>query len=383
MSVTMDEGTILKWLRAHRSEVKRGDVIAEVASDKAHFDLTAEADGTLHILAPEGSSQPVGAVIAAIGEVAQEGIGDRVVSQQAEPRIEERRERVRRAPRTSIRGRTDRSAARISPLARRLAADLGLELGDVVGSGPDGLVVKADVLALVDQQASASDTGWVRPSPMQLAIANTTLASKTSVPHFYMGAELRMESTLKALRQLAQSHPGAHRVTITHVLVKACADTLARHPKLNRSWLDGGFRTNPSVNIGVAVALDDGLVVPVVACADQMSLIEVADAVRRVVERARQGTLDAAELTGGSLTLSNLGTFGVDEFIAIINHPQASILATGAVRKRAVVDDGKLTVGDVLRVNLSCDHRVAYGSDAAQFLDELRARVESAESWAA
>lgn len=382
LSDTMEEGTILEWRATDRSPVKAGDTIAEIASDKASFELEAVTDGILYLLAPNGSSHPIGTMIGRIVAVGAELSSSPEVAPNKAPDLPASAANPPLTRQSASELQSPVKRAKISPLARKLATELGVEIGEVVGSGPGGLVVKEDVLATKDHPHTSLPDGAAVPTKMQLAIAAKTAAAKAPVPHFYLGAELGMDSALEAVRTHMSSTPPGARVSITHLLIKACADTIVLNPGFNRTWSDGRFHTNQSVDIGFAVALSDGLVAPVIRSADQKSVPEIADDAARLVTRAREGTLRTGDLTGASITLSNLGMFGVDDFIAIINPPESAILAVGAIKERAVVRDGVVKPGPVLRVNLSCDHRVVYGLDAARFLEDFRWKVEHADTWA-
>lgn len=389
LSDTMEEGTILEWVKGEGDEVRRGEIIAEVSSDKASFELEAEADGTLHHLAERGSSHPIGTLIAQVvapGEV----VGDLPMAS-AQPETPA----LLPASASSVRGTvseapTERSVPagptrpRISPLARKLAKELGLDVELITGSGPGGLVVKEDVLA-VKTRAGAEGSPprpGEAPTKMQLAIASRMVAAKSPVPHFYVGADVRMEAALQAVTALRQGSAAGGAVTLSHLLLKATALALAHHPDVNRSWVDDSFQPHAQVNIAIAVALEGGLVAPVLRDADRKSVPEVAEESRQLVQRARRGELRESELTGAGFTISNLGMYGVDDFTAIVSPPESAILAVGAVQLRPVVTEGRLEVGQIVRLNLSCDHRVIYGAEAGSFLAELRTLLEQAAEWA-
>ncbi len=388
LSDTMEEGTILEWVKGEGDEVRRGEIIAEVSSDKASFELEAEADGTLHHLAERGSSHPIGTLIAQVvapGEV----VADLPMAS-AQPEAPALLPASGSVPKTGSEAPTERAVAagptrpRISPLARKLAKELGLDVELITGSGPGGLVVKEDVLAVrmgAGAEGSPHRSGEA-PTKMQLAIARRMVAAKSPVPHFYVGADVRMEAALQAVTALRQGSAAGGAVTLSHLLLKATALALAHHPDVNRSWVDDSFQPHAQVNIAIAVALEGGLVAPVLRDADRKSVPEVAEESRRLVQRARRGELRESELTGAGFTISNLGMYGVDDFTAIVSPPESAILAVGAVQQHPVVTEGRLEVGQVVRLNLSCDHRVIYGAEAASFLAELRTLLEQAVEWA-
>ena len=268
---------------------------------------------------------------------------------------------------------------------------MGVDLTSLVGSGPEGRIVKEDVLA-----AAGGASGPARPAPrvprptgpsveveeptrMQATIARRMAESKTTVPHFYVTVEARVDEAVRLREQLKEMVPGAEKVTMTDLLVRASAIALTRFPEVNASWVDGHFERKRSVNIGLAVAPAEGLglLVPVVHDVDRKDLAQISIESRQVIERARTGKPAPGDLEGGTFSISNLGMYGVDEFNAIINPPESAILAVGAIKDVAVVEDGQLHVGKVMRMTLSVDHRVFYGATAARFMAELKRLVEN------
>ena len=283
---------------------------------------------------------------------------------------------------------------RASPIARRLAEELGVDLATVAGSGPEGRIVKEDVLAAAERpgrrpavaaaiappaRPAGAEVEVLEPNRMQATIARRMTESKTTVPHFYVTVEARVDDAVRLRQQLKDAVPAAERVTMTDLLTRACAIALTRFPEVNASWVDGRFQRKRSVNIGLAVppAQGMGLLVPVVHDVDRMDLVQISIQSRQVIERARSGKPSPGDLEGGTFSISNLGMYGVDEFNAIINPPESAILAVGAIKDTPVVEDGRLTVGKVMRMTLSVDHRVFYGATAAQFMAEVRRLIEN------
>ncbi len=421
LSDTMEEGTVLEWKKQDGQEVHRGEVLAEIESDKASFEIESEADGVLHIVVDKGQPVPVGQLIGRIGGEAPreapapagapaasppaEGPADAAtsaaepapVTERPAPAPEPRRPAAtsprpeRPAPAPAGNG-ADRIVA--SPLARRLADELGVDLASLEGTGPEGRVVKEDVLAAAEragQRVPAAGAALATPRPagpevevqepnrMQATIARRMAESKSTVPHFYATVEARVEEAVRMRRQLKEMVPNADRVTMTDLLTRACAIALTRFPEVNASWVDGRFQRKRSVNIGLAVppAKGLGLLVPVVHDVDRKDLVQISIESRQVIERARSGKPAAGDLEGGTFSISNLGMFGVDEFSAIINPPESAILAVGQIKDVPVVQDGRVTVGTVMRMTLSVDHRVFYGTTAAQFMAEVRRLIEN------
>jgi len=404
LSDTMEEGTVLEWKKQDGDEVKRGEVLAEIESDKASFEIEAEADGALHIVVEKGQAVPVGQQIATIGEGAGEAApakkapakpkAETKPKAEAEPEPEEQVSSPSGGGPPAGRGgeKTESDGEKASPLARRLARERGVDLASIKGSGPGGRIVKEDVLAAGEQPAAAEkpkpapaarrpeqDVEIEEPTRMQATIARRMTQSKTTVPHFYVTVECQVDEAVKMRQQLKETVPGAERVTMTDMLMRACALALQRYPEVNASWVDGHFERKRRVSIGLAVPPEKGLglLVPVVHDVDKKDLVALSIEARQVIERARAGRPSPGDLEGGTFSISNLGMYGVDEFNAIINPPEAGILAVGAIKDAPVVVDGQLKVGKVMRLTLSVDHRVYYGVTGAQFLGEVKRLVEN------
>jgi len=424
LSDTMEEGTIVEWKKKSGDEVKTGDVLAEVESDKATFDLEAEADGTLQILVEQGVPAKIGAPIAKIGEAGAEpaakeappkkdgAAGSKPKEPEPTARVAEEREPAQKSaapkqtapeappaasqPTPRERGGEDgqqQDGVKASPLAKRLAAEMGVDLASLKGSGPEGRIVKEDVIAAggsrprsdrrrpqpTAERPSGPDVEVVEPSRMQATIARRMAEAKSTVPEFQVTVEARVDLAVSMRQQLKDSVPGADKVTMTDFLVRACALALRKFPEVNSSWADGRFQRKRSINIGLAVAPSQGmgLLVPVVHDADIKDLIQISIDSRQVIERARSGRPGEGDLSGATFSISNLGMFGVDEFTAIINPPEAAILAVGAIKDVPVVESGRIVPGKVMRMTLSVDHRVFYGATAAQFMAEVKRLVEN------
>jgi pyruvate dehydrogenase E2 component (dihydrolipoamide acetyltransferase) len=432
LSDTMEEGTVLEWKKKDGEEVHKGDVLAEVESDKATFDLEAEDDGVLSIKVEKGVPAKIGAPIATIGAAGEakpakadaakaekpkaaepkakaepesveavtderaetetaEGPEDDAPVAEVEP-AETEAPKPKAAPARDSDGEAVGGTVKASPLAKRLAAQLGVDLASLKGSGPEGRIVREDVEAAAKSKGGAArpaaaparradgpETEVIEPSRMQATIARRMAESKSTVPEFTVTVEARVDQAVSMRQQLKDSVPGAEKVTMTDFLVRACALALRKFPEVNTSWVDGKFQRKRSVNIGLAVAPSQGmgLLVPVVHDADIKDIVQISIESRQVIERARSGRPAEGDLTGATFSISNLGMFGVDEFTAIINPPEAAILAVGAIKDAAVVDDGKMVVGKVMRMTLTVDHRVFYGATAAQFMAEVKRLLEN------
>jgi pyruvate dehydrogenase E2 component (dihydrolipoamide acetyltransferase) len=394
LSDTMEEGTILRWLKDDGEQIARGEELVEIETDKATMTYESDQSGVLHVLAPVGATLAVGEVIARVGD-AGEKADDGPASRPASERV------------------------KASPLARRIASDSGIDLHGVTGSGPGGRIVKADVISpaaaraeppaaaraeppasagaeaptpaaagVADVMTAKGETTTVELSRTQQTIARRMAESKATIPDFTLQSDVDMEAcvTLRTeLKRLAQAQgttePGApprlEAPTYNDMVVKACALALREHPRANGSYRDGRLQLYSRVNVGVAVAAEDALVVPTVFDADEKSLGEIARETRALAERVRAGTVTPPELGGGTFTVSNLGMYGVSNFTAIINPPQAGILSVGALAPRAVVHDGAVVARNAMTLTLACDHRILYGAEAAQFLARVRELLQT------
>ncbi len=363
LSDSMEEGTIVRWLKQDGDEVSQGEPLAEVETDKATVTFDADADGTLRILVGEGESVPIGKPIARIGESARSGdAGNR---------------------------------AKASPLARRVARASGVELSRLTGSGPGGRIVSSDVTAAAKPAAAAAAELAAKPEPAsrpagnkgavtiqqptrtQVQIAQRMAESRATIPAFVLHADVDMGPAVTMRAQLREAARGGEVLpSYNDMVIKACGLALRDHPRANSAYRDGAFESYERVNVGIAVATDDSLIVPTVSDADRKSLLEITRETRTLVTRVRERQITPAELSGGTFTVSNLGMYGVASFEAIINPPQAAILAVGELRELPVVRAGQIVPGSLMSVVLSCDHRILYGAQAAEFLARIRQLLE-------
>jgi pyruvate dehydrogenase E2 component (dihydrolipoamide acetyltransferase) len=371
LGMAQETGKVLRWLKAEGDAVVKGEPLIEVETDKVTVEIEAPADGTLAaISAGEGDEVPVGQAIAfvlAAGETAPEPVAAVAAAVPAAAPVI--------APRGNGSVAVETAAPRrvlASPKARRLAAERGVPIAEIAGSGPYGAVVAADVLSAVP--------ATVKREPLEVSSAWRRMAERMQgswrdVPHFYLQRDCDA-TRLGSWRDAVRRRPGCERVTHTDLLVKVCAAALLEHPRVNASWRDGGLVAGDAVNVGVAVATEDALIVPVIHGADRLELRELAERRRELVARARERTLRPDDVAGGTFTISNLGMFGVDAFQAIVNTPQAAILAVGRILDRVVAVDGAPVVRPTLTLTLSFDHRVVDGAAGARFLDTLASLVE-------
>jgi pyruvate dehydrogenase E2 component (dihydrolipoamide acetyltransferase) len=432
LSDSMEEGTILKWLKSDGDEVSRGDELVEIETDKANMTYEADQDGTLKIVAQEGDTLPVGDTIAQIGGGGNGASADAQPAQEqqeeeepAEPEAEgggeepaeeeqpaERQTVTAEAPPGSDGGNGARTKA--SPVARRMARELGLELAQLQGTGPGGRIVKADVEAAAkgdgakveapapeappaaepepekeerkappavvsgEAQTGKGETTTQDLTRLQQTVARRMAESKATAPDFVLNIDVDMEEAVDLRKRLkAAAAEGQPVPSFNDFVVKAAALALADYPRANGAYRDGKFELYSRVNVGVAVAGQDALVVPTVFDADSKSLGQIAKESRALAERVRAGAITPPELSSGTFTVSNLGMFGIQSFVAVINPPQAAILAVGAMQPTPVVRDGEVVVRNIMRLTLACDHRILYGADAAEFLGRIRERLEN------
>ncbi len=366
LGVAQETGKVLRWLRAEGEEIEQGAAIMEIETDKVTVEIEAPASGTLAgIRFSEGADVPVGNVVAVILEAGEEVPPEIPAAVEAEvpaAAASDGNRTIARRPRRLL----------ASPKARRIAAERGVDLATLTtGSGPRGALLAADL------EASTAASGDPLPEigAIWKRMAERTTHSWQTAPHFYLSREVDA-GRLNAWRESTRKRPRYERLTHTDLLVKVVAAALERHPRVNAAWLDGGVANNREINVGVAVAVDDGLIVPVVHGADRLELHEIVERRAALVEAARAGRLAPADVSGGTFTISNLGMFGVDAFTAILNAPQAAILAVGRIADRIVPVDGRPEVKPMCTLTLSFDHRVVDGARGAQFLDTLAELVE-------
>ena len=393
MGYDMKEGIVVRWRKKEGEQVARGEVIAEIETDKATVEMEAYASGVLgKIIAEEGASIPVGdliAVITAPGEeipslesLAMEAPQEGSV-EAAEPGPPVARTTVAAPDPQMPAAQTGRVAA--TPIARRLAMELGIDLAQVTGTGPNGRIQEDDVRDFTPAAPGAPAAAPSQPRPgervelsrMRRAIAGVTVQSMTQAPHFYVTSEIDMTLAMSIRRQLNEALGEGVRVSVNDLIVKASTLALAKHPKFNSSFEGDALQIHGDINVGIAIALEQGLIVPAVSQCQDKSLTEIATASRDLIDRAHGGTLRAEEYTGGTFAVSNLGMFDVDSFTAIIFPPNAAVLAVGAVKEQPVVREGEIKAAQIMKATLSTDHRVADGAEAAQFLMEVKRCLEN------
>jgi pyruvate dehydrogenase E2 component (dihydrolipoamide acetyltransferase) len=388
LSPTMEEGRLVKWVKPEGATVANGDVLAEVETDKAIMELVARGDGVLRKqLIAEGASAPVGTllgIIAAPNEDIAAVVGAPTVAPvvvPAAPVVVPSAPPVEEPQAVEAVGEGER--VRSSPLARRLAAERGIDLHDVHGSGPNGRIVKRDLeeskpAAKAPTITVPAGEGYqdVPLTQIRKTIARRLAESIGPVPTFYLTAELDVERLSEMRKSMAELGDD-YKVSVNDIVLKAVATALSQHPAVNAHWLGDKIRQFSRVHLGMAVAIDDGLITPVIFDADRKRLRDIAHEARELAGRARERKLKPEEYTGSTFSVSNLGMFGIDQFTAIINPPEAGILAIGAAESKPVVIDGVVTARRRMRVTMSCDHRVIDGATGAKFLVTLRRLIEN------
>ncbi|WP_298220546.1 pyruvate dehydrogenase complex dihydrolipoamide acetyltransferase [Flavobacterium sp.] len=408
LSDTMTDGTVATWLKKVGDTVAEGDILAEIETDKATMEFESFQAGTLlSIGVKEGETAPVDSVLAIIGPAGTDitGIAENYKKGGAAPATEASKtseakpEAVTEKSEEPIQVVSDGRRIFISPLAKKIAEEKGINIAQVKGSGENGRIVKSDIENFTPATASApqtssaptqeatapavrpfvpageTDTEEIKNSQMRKIIAKRLSESIFTAPHFYLTIEVAMDEAMKS-RATINNIPDT-KVSFNDMVIKACAMALKKHPKVNSQWKEEAIIINHHVNIGVAVAVEDGLVVPVLRFADQMSLTQIGNNVKDVAGRAKTKKLQPNEMEGSTFTVSNLGMFGITEFTSIINQPNSAILSVGAIVEKPVVRNGQIVVGNTMKVTLACDHRTVDGATGAQFLQTLRQYLEN------
>ena len=385
MGYDMREGTVVRWHKQEGETVNRGEVIADIETDKATVEFEAYTDGVLgRIVANEGIAVPVGNLIAIITEPG-EAVPDAPAAPAAEPAAAPVPAPAPAAtPPPAVPAPSVDGQVRASPIARRLARERDIDLALVTGTGPNGRVVEQDILDYQPPAETAAAAAAPAPADsrieltrMRQTIARVTSDSKTTAPHFYVTAEMDMGKAMAMRRDVNDASDPDNRVSVNDLMVKACALALAKHPKFNAFYRGDHLEVHGAMNIGIAIALDTGLILPGVSNCESKSLLQIAAATKDLIARANSGTLRNDEYSGTTFSISNMGMFDVESFTAIIYPPHAAILAVGSVKEQAVVKDGQLAVGQMMKATLSTDHRVADGAEAAQFLMEIKRVLEN------
>lgn len=410
LSDTMEEGVIASWNVKEGDQVSAGDIIAEVETDKATMEVEAFDEGTvLKILVGEGDAVPLGGLMAVLGEEGEDiseilesaGSSDSGTSEEnAEAKESDSKEKEEKSsggatltsPKSESSSSDDSGAStgehgRIlaSPLARKMAEDKGIDLSRVNGSGPNGRIVKVDIeeyketapaAAASTQSFQSLESKEIKVSQMRKTIARRLSESKFTNPHFYETIDIDMKAAIAARKQMNDANEDV-KISFNDIVVKACSVALTRHPYVNSSWSDDVIRQHGDVHVAVAVAIEEGLMTPVIRHSDKKGLAQISSETRELAGLARERKLQPEQMEGSTFTISNLGMFGIEEFTAIINPPNACILAVGAIRDVPVVENGEVVPGKRMKVTLSSDHRIVDGAKAAEFLNTVKNLLEN------
>lgn len=410
MSDTMEEGVIASWLKKVGDSVESGELMAEIETDKATMEYESYNDGTvLYLGAKEGESVKVDGILAIVGEEGadyealikadQQGGSSEEKAEEPADEPQEKTESASSATNAAPAAESSNSNGRVkaSPLAKKLAEDKGIDLGQVKGSGDGGRIIKRDIENFTPTQKAAAPEKAeesaksapaielpkvvgeesfeeMRVSQMRKTIAKRLAQSKFTAPHFYLTMEINMDKAIEARKSMNEISPV--KISFNDMVIKAAAVSLRQHKMVNASWLDDKIRINHHVHVGVAVAVDEGLLVPVVKFADNKPLSHISAEVKELGGKAKSKKLQPEEMQGNTFTISNLGMFGIEEFTAIINPPDSCIMAVGGIKETAIVKNGELTVGNIMKVTLSCDHRVVDGAVGSAFLQTFKSLLE-------
>ncbi|EAU53473.1 pyruvate dehydrogenase complex dihydrolipoamide acetyltransferase [Mariprofundus ferrooxydans] len=413
LSPTMTEGKIARWLKKEGDALVSGDVMAEIETDKATMEMEVVDEGILHrIIADEGATVGVGTAIAVIAEDGEEVPADyqpasaqdapAAASEPAPAPTEPTPPAATPAPQATAPAAPERSSGRIkaSPLARRLAKQKGINLAAITGSGPNGRIVRADIEQAMRRginiggAAAATTPPPVRPLPagplpyhedeferiensmMRKAIARRLSESKQHVPHFYLSVDVAMDRLMDLRAQLNDAANGTFKLSVNDFIIKAVAKALVDVPAANAAWTETHTLMHKHAHISVAVAINGGLITPVIRFAEQKGIVDISAEVKELAGRAREGLLKPEEYSGGTFSISNLGMYGISQFSAIVNPPEGAILAVGATEERAVAENGVVVVKKMMTLTLSCDHRVVDGAVGAEFMAALKKQIE-------
>ncbi len=398
LSDTMEEGTLAKWFKKVGDSVKEGEILAEIETDKATMEFESFHDGVLlHIGIDEGSTAPVDSIIAVIGSKGEDISsiikGSNTAKEEPKPEVkEEPKPEVKEEPKPEVKEEvksaevsnesTDRIL--ISPLARKLANEKGIDIKSIKGSGDNGRIIKRDI----DSYKSSDYSQFIQPRPsvtessnesqnstMRKAIAKRLSDSKFSAPHYYLNIECEMDNMISFRNQFINTQN--IKISFNDIIAKAVSLSLARHPKVNSRWYDDKIVFYDHVHLGVAVAVDDGLIVPVVKYANSKDLPEINIEIKDFAVRAKNKKLTPAEIEGSTFTISNLGMFGIESFTSIINQPNSAILSIGAIIEKPIVKNGDIVIGNTMKLTLACDHRTVDGATGSLFLKTLKEYIEN------
>ena len=392
LSDTMTDGVVSKWHKKEGDQIKEGDLLADIETDKATMEFESFQEGVLlYIGVKESESAPVDSILAILGKE-NEDISSLINQENSISSANlEIQEVVTQEEKIEINSKVDKNEKfvetqeekrlKISPLAKKIANERGIDINLIIGSGENGRIIKRDLETPsikkdnINESLSIS-SGEAQPlSQMRKTIANRLSQSKFTAPHFYLTTKINVDGLFELRKSLINNLDT--KISFNDIIIKAVSLSLSKHPNINVSWGGDSIIQNSEINIGVAIAVDEGLVVPVIKDADKNNILEISEKIKNFVEKAKNKKLSLDELSGNTFTVSNLGMFGIDEFTAIINPPDACILAIGAIQQTPIVKDEEIVIGNIMKVTLSSDHRVVDGAQGAQFLKTLKTMLEN------
>ncbi|MBG39718.1 MAG: dihydrolipoamide acyltransferase [Flavobacteriales bacterium] len=388
LSDTMTDGVVAKWHKKVGDVVKEGDLLADIETDKATMEFEAFQEGVLlHIGVAETESAPVDSILAILGEKGEDvsNLLDSNNESEETPKKEEKNisspannsdNSSFETPKKSV----DNLLIKASPLAKKIAKEKGIDISQIKGSGENGRIIKRDLnnfntKTTEEKIVSTNDMTMQPLSQMRKTIASRLSQSKFTAPHFYLTSEVDVENLISLRQNINQTLD--EKISFNDIIIKAVAFSLRKHPNINVSWSEDNIILNENINIGVAIAVDEGLLVPVIKNADKNSILDISNKIKDFAERSRNKKINLEELSGNTFTVSNLGMFGIDEFTAIINPPDACILAVGAIKQKPIVKNNEIAIGNIMKVTLSSDHRLVDGAEGAKFLKTLKTVLES------
>ena len=391
LSDTMTDGVVAKWHKKIGDIIKEGDLLADIETDKATMEFESFQEGVLlHIGVKENETAQVDSILAIVGEKdeditmllqqSKDDVKEDVSIQDTVEKINVPNSTKELAP-ISHSTEKDGSFIKVSPLARKMAKEKNIDLSTIKGSGDGGRIIKRDLESVnsvredINYVANKLEGKEIPVSQMRRTIANRLSESKFSAPHFYLNIEVVMDNLIQSRKDV--NNKNGIKISFNDILVKAVSMAIKKHPDINSSWFDSHITFHQNINIGVAVSVENGLIVPVIKNADLKSLSEISEDTNSLIQKAKENKLQPTDWEGNTFTISNLGMFGIDDFTAIINPPDACILAVGAIKERAVVDNGNIVPASIMRLTLSCDHRVVDGVAGAKFLNTLKNMLES------
>ena len=388
LSDTMTDGVVAKWHKKVGDVVKEGDLLADIETDKATMEFEAFQEGVLlHIGVAETESAPVDSILAILGEKGEDvsNLLDSNNESEETPKKEEKNisSPANNSDNSSFetpKKSADNLLIKASPLAKKIAKEKGIDISQIKGSGENGRIIKRDLnnfnTKTTEEKIDSTNDMTMQPlSQMRKTIASRLSQSKFTAPHFYLTSEVDVENLISLRKNINQTLD--EKISFNDIIIKAVAFSLRKHPNINVSWSEDNIILNENINIGVAIAVDEGLLVPVIKNADKNSILDISNKIKDFAERSRNKKINLEELSGNTFTVSNLGMFGIDEFTAIINPPDACILAVGAIKQKPIVKNNEIAIGNIMKVTLSSDHRLVDGAEGAKFLKTLKTVLES------